>query len=622
MSAAALVRTTHDVVQGTGPWLQLRQGYDTASEAPAALGVGKYTTRAELLRQKHTGVAKEYDQGTLARFRAGHNAEAAARQMAEVLVGSDLYPVTMSVDIAGLRLLASLDGLTMDDTICWETKLWNEDLAAAVRANNLPEHYTVQMDQELLVTGAQSCLFTCTDGTPERFVSCVYLADEAKFEALIDGWIRFHKDLDAYVLPESAPAAPVGKAPETLPALRIEVTGEVTASNLAEFKQTALGAIRSVNRDLQTDADFADADKAVKWCAEVESKLKAAKEHAQSQATSIDALFKALDDIAAESKAVRLDLTKVIDRRKIERKEEAVVAARKVFDAHIATLNAELAPMRLQPAPVDFAGAIKGLRSFASMDDALQTAVANAKIGADAQARLIRGNVAAFKIAAEGLEFLFADLGAVIHKAPDDFAALLQARIGAHRTAEAEKVRKAAEAEAQRIAAAEQRGREQEAARIAAQQAEDARVAALALQREQDAAAESARIAAAALAAAAAPAHQYPQARGSQQVLKAEAAMPDATARDAIAPTSPRVGAMGTGQAADAAPQAPEPATLRIADINARLSPIRLDAAGLSELGIQTARTEGAEKLYRESDFTRLLRAIARRINDLMHTTA
>ena len=98
--------------------------------------------------------------------------------------------------------------------------------------------------------------------------------------------------------------------------------------------------------------------------------------------------------------------------------------------------------------------------------------------------------------------------------------------------------------------------------------------------------------------------------------------MPDATARDAIAPTSPRVGAMGTGQAADAAPQAPEPATLRIADINARLSPIRLDAAGLSDLGIQTARTEGAAKLYRESDFTRLLHAIAQRINDLMHTTA
>jgi hypothetical protein len=41
---------------------------------------------------------------------------------------------------------------------------------------------------------------------------------------------------------------------------------------------------------------------------------------------------------------------------------------------------------------------------------------------------------------------------------------------------------------------------------------------------------------------------------GSQQVLKAEAARPDATARDAPVHASPRVGAMGAGQAADAAP--------------------------------------------------------------------
>lgn len=42
--------------------------------------------------------------------------------------------------------------------------------------------------------------------------------------------------------------------------------------------------------------------------------------------------------------------------------------------------------------------------------------------------------------------------------------------------------------------------------------------------------------------------------QGSQQVLKAERASADATARDAPATSSPRVGAMGAGQAADAAP--------------------------------------------------------------------
>jgi hypothetical protein len=175
------------------------------------------------------------------------------------------------------------------------------------------------------------------------------------------------------------------------------VTGEVTASNLAEFKQTALAAIRSVNRDLKTDADFADAEKAVKWCSDVESRLKAAKEHALSQTASIDALFKTIDDIGAEAKRVRLDLDKLVTRRKDECKASAVSDARAALQAHVDLLNAELAPMRLLPVAVDFAGAIKGLRSIASMQDALDTALAQGKIAADNQARGIRANVATFK---------------------------------------------------------------------------------------------------------------------------------------------------------------------------------------------------------------------------------
>ena len=473
-------RTTHDVQQGTGDWLRLREGFDTASEAPAAQGVSRYVTRAELLRRKHTGVSPEPDAGTLGRFAAGHAAEAKARPLAEGIVGGELYPVTMTAIVDGLPLLASLDGLDLAGDICWETKLWNEELADCVRRNDLPEHYTVQMDQELLVSGASRCLFTCTDGTPERLVSCWYEADPAKFAALVAGWRQFRADLAAYVPPAAAAAAPVGKAPDTLPALRIEVTGMVTASNLAEFKQTALAAIRSVNRDLKTDADFADADKAVKWCADVEARLKAAKEHALSQTASIDELFKALDDIAAESKAVRLDLDKLVKRRKDEVREQAVTVAAAELARHVRALNAELAPMALRPVTADFAGSIKGLRSISSMQDALDTTLAGAKILADGQARGIRANVAAFKAATgddRALQALFADLGQLVHKAADDFAAVLDQRITKHRADEAAREAARQAAEAQRIAAAEQRAREEaerEAqARIAEQQRQE-----------------------------------------------------------------------------------------------------------------------------------------------------
>lgn len=578
-----LNRITHDVQQGTGAWLRLREGFDTASEAPAALGVSKYVTRAELLRRKYTGIAEEHSPATLGKFAAGHEAEARARPLAEAIAGGDLYPVTMSVEVGGLRLLASLDGLTLDGATAWETKLWNEELAAAVRlgAHALPEHYTVQMDQELLVSGATRCLFTCTDGTPERLVSCWYEPDASRVDALVHGWLQFHKDLQAYALPAAdAEPAPVGKAPETLPALRIEVTGAVTASNLAEFKQTALTAIRSVNRTLRTDQDFADAEKAVKWCAEVESRIKAAKEHALSQTADIEALFRTLDDIAKEAREVRLDVDKLVSRRKTEVKEEAITRARRELDQHIAALNAEVAPIRLQTMNFDFAGAIKGLRSIASMQDALDTCLANAKIDADASARLVRTNVAAFKAHAEGFEFLFADLGQIVHKAADDFAALVQLRIAQHKAAEAEKARQRAEAEAR---AAEQRRQAEEAARLAAE-------------------------------AAAAKAKEYTEGQHPQQVLKAEPATADATDRGPAAIASPRGGAMGAGQAAAAAPAGDEPATLKLGTICERLG-FTMTAVFVSDaLGIKPAKTDGRAMLYREGDFGRICAALQRHI--------
>lgn len=552
-----LQRITHDVQQGTGPWLRLREGFDTASEAPSALGVGKYTTRAELLRRKHTGIAEEHGPATLAKFRHGHEAEASARPLAEPIAGGDLYPVTMSVEIAGLRLLASLDGLTLDGTTAWETKLWNEELAAHVRAGTLPEHYTVQMDQELMVSGAERCLFTCTDGTPDRFVSCWYEADPAKFEALIDGWIRFHKDLDAYAPHDAAEPAPVGKAPDSLPALRIEVTGEVTASNLAEFKSTALAAIRSVNRDLRTDADFADAEKAVKWCSDVESRLKAAKEHALSQTASIDALFKTIDDIGAEAKRVRLDLDKLVTRRKDELKASAVSDARAALQAHVDLLNAELAPMRLLPVAVDFAAAIKGLRSIASMQDALDTALAQGKIAADSQARGIRANVATFAAQADGVQFLFADLGALVHKAADDFAALVSSRIAAHKAAEV--VRENQRREAERV-------------------------------RQANEAAQAAKQAAAPVIV---PAQQA-----------SDPWPPNHPARPTAAPV------MAMPKHEPAAPRADEPATLNLGAICGRLG-FTVSAVFLADtLHIQPARTDKASKLYTESQFAAICRQL------------
>jgi hypothetical protein len=438
-----------------------------------------------------------------------------------------------------------------------------------------------------MISGAQKVLFMASnwdaDGGLIEERHCWYVPDLVLRQQIVDGWTQFHRDLAGYVLPDPAePEAPVGKAPETLPALRIEVKGEVTASNLSDFKTTALAAIRSVNRDLRTDQDFADAEKAVKWCSDVESRLAAAKAHALSQTSSIEALFRAIDDISAEAKRVRLELDKLVTRRKTEVKEEAVMAARREMAQHIEALNAELIGGRLPPSTVDFAGAIKGLRSVRSMQDALDSALAGGKIAADAAARGIRANMATFHASAPGFEFLFADLAQLVHKPADDFKAAVQARIATHRAAEAEREQQRKAAEDARVQA--------EAQRLAAQQAEDARVAALAEQRRQDAAAESARVAASAApvpAAAAVVAAQPP----------------------AVTPMAPIV-----SRAAVPVPRANEAATLNIGAICARLDAdagLKVSAAFLADrLHIRPAKIEGASRLYTETQFQLICRQL------------
>lgn len=578
------MKIVNNMQQGSTDWLQFRATRFGSSEAAAMLGLSPYTTRTELLRIKHTGLDREFgDWFQRNVLDKGHAVEAATRPLIEDQIADTLYPAVCQGEG---RLAASCDGLDLDIRLLWECKQWNEALAAEVTAGRVPDTHMPQCQHQLLVTGAERLLFTVSDGA-DRIVTTEVLPSPEWFQRLRDGWAQFEKDLAAYVPAPAAAPTPVGKAPDTLPALRIEVQGMVTASNLAEFKSTALAAIRSVNRDLKTDADFADADKAVKWCADVEARLKAAKEHALSQTASIDELFKALDDIAAESKAVRLDLDKLVKRRKDEVREQAVTVAAAELARHVRALSAELAPMALRPVTADFAGSIKGLRSIASMQDALDTTLAGAKILADGQALGIRANVAAFKAATgddRALQALFADLGQLVHKAGDDFAAVLDGRIARHRADEARKEAERQAAEAARIAAAEQRARDEAAAAARQRMEADARAAEQARQDEQD----------------------REDARRRALDLERQAATVPAPIQMQIVPPS--------------APSQPEPATLNLGAICARLG-FTVSAHFVGDvLGIQPAATDKRASLYTERQFGLICERIAAHVRTLAAT--
>ena len=442
----------HNVQQGTPEWHALRSSYFTASEAPAMMGASKFQTRNDLLTMKKTGIVPDVNPQQQAAFDRGHATEEMARPLVEEMIGEELYPI---VGTSG-NLLASMDGATMLGDVLFEHKLWNEKVVTQIRAGELDPHYYWQLEQQLLVSGAERVIFVCSDGTKNRFAHLEYSPVAGRREQLVAGWAQFEQDLGEFVVKEAKVEA-IGAAPDQLPALRIDVTGMVTASNLDAFKCHALAVIGDINTDLSTDKDFADADATVKWCGEVEEKLKAAKEHALSQTESIDVLFKAIDDITAETRRKRLELEKLIKARKDIIRSDIVMDAAKALQAHIDQINETLnSRIRMPRVSADFAGAIKGKRTIDSLKEAADAELARAKIEASRIADLIRANLKSLNELAIKHGFLFHDAQELVLKANDDLVALIKVRISEHELQQAE-LKRQEEEKAQQLAAQQQK---------------------------------------------------------------------------------------------------------------------------------------------------------------------
>lgn len=549
----------HNVQQGTPEWHALRSSYFTASEAPAMMGASKYQTRNDLLALKKTGIVPEVTPQQQAIFDRGHATEELARPLVEEMIGEELYPI---VGTSG-NLLASMDGATMLGDTLFEHKLWNATLAAAVLAGELDPHYYWQLEQQLLVSGAERVILVCSDGTRDNFVHMEYRPVAGRREQLVAGWAQFEEDLGAFEVKE-AKVEVIGAAPDQLPALRIEVTGMVTASNLDAFKAHALEVFGNINTELKTDQDFANAEKTVKWCSEVEDKLKAAKEHALSQTESIDALFKAIDDIAAEARRKRLELDKLVKSRKDSIRTEIVMDSAKALQDHIDQIDATLGGrIRMPKVHANFAEAIKGKRTIDSLNEAAGAELARAKIEASRIGDLIRLNIASLNELAANHKFLFHDAQDLVQKANDDLVALIKVRINEHEQAE-QKKRDDAEL-------ARQQTQQQAAQQEQAQQT---------LPRDDE--------------------------KPLQQVAQADPA-PAATPITSAAPAAQ--------QAAD------DGRRIKLGDISATLG-FTLTADFLASLGFEAVAQERSAKLYRASDFEAICTALIHHIQSVRHSKA
>lgn len=555
----------HAVHQGTPEWHAYRAEHNNASDAPAMMGCSPYKTRAQLLYELHTGLAAEVDPALQRRFDDGHRFEALARPLAEEIIGESLYPVVASEG----RLSASFDGLTMDERAGFEHKTLNDELRSVITDEAvgylLPLQYRVQMEQQCAVAGCERILFMASKWEGDTLVEerhCWYYPDLVLRRQILEGWDLLHADLLTYAPPEVVAPAPVGKAPDMLPALHIEVTGMVTASNLDAFREHALDVFKGINRELKTDADFADAEKTVKWCGDVESRLEAAKDHALSQTASIDELFRTIDEISAEANRVRLDLNKLVKDRKEAIRGEIVSGGVVALREHILALNERIGRPLMPVIPADFAGVIKNKRTIDSLRDAVNTELNRAKIAANEVADRIALNLREIERHTD-MGFLFPDGVHLVLKQPDDLVAVVKSRLADH--AEKEAKRKADE-EAKALATAN-----------------------------------------AVIAQAAAPA-----------VAQVQAALSDAinTGTGIVRMSAESVTRIDPATVVD------NGATLKLGEINARLAPIQITADGLAQMGFKHIGTNGAAKLYRECDFPRICAVMVRHLTAVSQTQA
>ena len=567
-----------NLIQGTPEWHAHRAKYRNASDAPVMMACSPNEHRRELVARLATGVQKEFSRYVQERILdKGHDFERLCRPRAEAIVGEDLAPV---VGVNG-KNSASFDGLTFMHDIGWEHKRLNAPLREAMHegctGEALPLCYQVQMEHQLMVNPSmEKVLFHASEWTDDdQFIEeryCWYYPNLDLRAKIIAGWEQLEKDVAAYDPTAERPAPAVAAPVESLPAVVVQVNGALTVGgNLDAFGDALRAFIERIPAKPSTDQEFADAEAAAKALKKAEEALATAEDGALAQISDVEQMRRTVADLKNLARTTRLATEKLVAAEKEARKQQIVLDARKDLDRHIGQLERRLEAIDNRPCtfPVvaaDFAGAIKGLKSLDSMRDKVAVTLTNAKHEANVLAQRLEANRKHLVQADGDWIALFADFATVGAKAEEDFQALAALRINQHK-----------QAEAQRLEAERERIRAEEAAKLQAQAVIDA---AAATQKE------------------AASAQQEPV-----------SAAPAAETKVQSAQAAPDVAAKAEGE------------TLTLGQLNTILAPIKVDAAGLAELGFEARKVEkSTAKHYAACDLPAMVQAMIAHLQSVLVT--
>ena len=178
------------LTQGTPEWLDYRLKMRNASETAAVLGASPWMTPYQLWLVK-TGRATT--KATVA-MQHGTNLEPAARAAYEAQTGAVMQPLVVQDG----PYSASLDGIDLDGQLILEIKcpykaqasaLWTDAMVGVV-----PEHYNLQVQHQLMVSGATQAHLYVFDGTQGLLLPIE--RDEAAIDRIRTAWDAFQPCLD------------------------------------------------------------------------------------------------------------------------------------------------------------------------------------------------------------------------------------------------------------------------------------------------------------------------------------------------------------------------------------------------------------------------------------------
>ena len=436
-----------NLIQGTPEWHHYRKSHFNASDAPAMMGMSLYETRDELIHRLATGEEKPISDETQKVFDEGHRREALMRPIVEKILLEDLNPVTGEEEpVPSHRrpMSASFDGLTLFHDTVWECKSLNQTIRNAESVVDLHICYKIQMEQQMMLSGAKKSFFTGAKFDGDKMIESVsfwYESDPALAEKILAGWEQIEKEIRDYRARNHI-EAPIVEEVKNLPIATVSVTGSLISCNLDQVTPVFDKFISSAVRVMVTDEDFALAESQAKKAREAAKQCRGQARSIVDQMASIGEVTRVLEEYAAKFDSLGLFQEKGVKSQKELLKNNARKEYEKKWYDYRQMINDSLGiivqmDMRDEP---DFAEVMKGQRMMSSVHNKLNSELARSKIALDKVAAEHADKLNWFRTL--NCDRLFHDLPSLVSRLSyDDFQIAVNARIESYKKDEEAKIK-------------------------------------------------------------------------------------------------------------------------------------------------------------------------------------